>query len=63
MLKKISERLFDLSGRVAIVTGSAMGLGKCLAEGLAAFGAKVVVCDLLLEEAKQTAAEIISTTE
>lgn len=35
--------LFDLSGRTALVTGSARGIGYALAEGLAAAGARVIV--------------------
>lgn len=50
--------LFDLSGKVAIVTGSGRGLGKVMAGGLADFGAKVVVCDCTLDEAEATANEI-----
>jgi len=41
--------MFDLSGRVAVVTGGSRGLGRadCLALGRA--GAEVVVTDILLE--------------
>ena len=36
-------QLFDLSGRTALVTGSARGIGFALAEGLAAAGANVIL--------------------
>ena len=35
--------LFDLTGRVAIVTGSSRGIGLAIAERLAEHGAKVVI--------------------
>jgi NAD(P)-dependent dehydrogenase (short-subunit alcohol dehydrogenase family) len=38
--------LFDLTGRVAVVTGAAHGIGKEIALGLARHGADVVGCDL-----------------
>lgn len=37
------QSLFDLSGRVALVTGASSGLGRSLAEGLAGAGAAVVL--------------------
>lgn len=50
--------LFDLSGKVAIITGGANGIGKGCSKMLAAFGASVVVADLKLEAAEATAEEI-----
>ena len=37
------QTLFDLSGRTALITGSSRGLGRAMAEGLAAAGARIVV--------------------
>lgn len=48
-----------LEGKVAIVTGSARGLGKAIVERLAREGAKVVVTDVNEAGCKETAAEII----
>ena len=39
----MSKALFDLTGRTALVTGSARGLGFAIAEGLAAAGARVII--------------------
>lgn len=38
------KQLFDLTGRVAIVTGGSRGLGKEMAEGLAEAGASLMLC-------------------
>ena len=54
------NNLFDLSGKVAIVTGSGRGLGKAIAVGMAQYGATVVVCSRTLAEAESTAQEIIA---
>lgn len=40
------QGLFDLDGRVAVVTGAASGLGHVIAAGLAAYGASVVAADV-----------------
>ncbi|KRE98244.1 3-ketoacyl-ACP reductase [Paenibacillus sp. Soil766] len=47
-----------LSGKVAIVTGAASGMGKAIAELFAAEGAKVVVSDLRVESAQTVVAGI-----
>jgi NAD(P)-dependent dehydrogenase (short-subunit alcohol dehydrogenase family) len=57
----MNTKLFDLSGKVAVVTGSGRGLGKVMATGLAEFGAKVIICDRTLDEAQQTAQAIAAT--
>ena len=41
--------LFDISGRVAVITGSSRGIGRAVAEQLAGHGAKVVISSRKLE--------------
>ena len=45
-------KLFDLSGRVAIVTGASKGLGEAIALGLASAGADLVIVSRKIEEIK-----------
>ena len=46
-------RLFDLSGRVAVVTGGSQGIGQAIAEGLAAAGAEVVMAARTIERLEE----------
>jgi len=52
------RELFDLSGRVAIVTGGGAGIGRQLAEALAELGADIVLCARRPERCEQAAAEL-----
>jgi len=47
-----------LNGKIALVTGAAQGIGRDIALGLAADGADVAICDVNLEAAQKTAADI-----
>ena len=50
--------LFDLSGRVAIVTGGGSGIGRQMATGLAEAGANLVLCARKPERCEEAAAEL-----
>lgn len=54
------DSLFDLSGKVAVVTGGGDGIGRGVCEILAAAGASVVVSDLSVDKARSTADEIMT---
>lgn len=56
MSKHISK-LFDLSGRTAIVTGGSRGIGKEMAEGLAEGGANLMLCARRQEWLDETVAQ------
>jgi NAD(P)-dependent dehydrogenase (short-subunit alcohol dehydrogenase family) len=52
------RQLFDLTGRVAIITGGSIGLGRQMAEGLAEMGANLVLCARKKERCEQAAEEL-----
>ena len=51
----MARNIFDLSGRVAVITGGGDGLGRAMAVGFARHGANVVAADLDLDGTKVTA--------
>lgn len=64
MIKSTTSNLFDLSGRVALVTGGRRGLGLAMSQGLAAAGAKLACigtagqCDELRNSVEPLGAEL-----
>ena len=48
----------EFRGQVAVVTGGARGIGKAIADALARKGVNLVIADISLEQAKDTAAEL-----
>lgn len=55
--KELIDR-FDMTGRVAVVTGGSRGIGRAVAGGFAAMGAKVVVASRKADACERAVAEI-----
>ena len=54
----VSTELFDLTGKVALITGASKGMGEAMAQGLAEHGAKVVISSRKLDQCEVAAAVI-----
>lgn len=57
-MKRVPNFEFDLSGKVAIVTGAGRGMGYHIALALAKYGADIVVCSRTASELKSVGTEI-----
>jgi NAD(P)-dependent dehydrogenase (short-subunit alcohol dehydrogenase family) len=52
------KKLFDLTGRVALITGAGVGFGEAIALGFAEFGCDIAACDLNIENPQSTAERV-----
>jgi NAD(P)-dependent dehydrogenase (short-subunit alcohol dehydrogenase family) len=59
----VIEQLFDLTGKVALVTGGSKGLGKAMARGLAEAGADIVISSRHEDELRSALADILNGAE
>ncbi|MFH1922175.1 MAG: SDR family oxidoreductase [Planctomycetota bacterium] len=58
----MKDTVFDLSGRVALVTGGSKGIGRAIAGGFARAGAELFLCSRNEEHLKSAAEEIRNAT-
>ncbi len=54
----VPTQLFDLTGKVALLTGASKGMGKAMAEALADHGARVMISSRKLDQCRAVADEI-----
>lgn len=57
-MPEITDRLFGIAGKTAVVTGGGQGIGKMIATGLVQAGARVLIASRKLDQCEATAAEL-----